>query len=209
MNRPAEVITGAFMAILAVMFFVSFEKGDSYAYWTTFFCIVLMAVPVLLDRTKKVSLPWPIVLCACTALFLHSLGLTVDLYNTVSWWDKVTHLMSGIVVASLVCLVLLVVLYHSDVIQIPAKWFPFLLLVSVVAFEGAWEIIEFGVDQSMGTVMQHGITDTVDDILTNTVSGLVAGIGAAYYIGKASIHQLVEGMKVEGTVEFLSRYFEK
>lgn len=208
MKGSILAVTAAFEAVLGVMLvFCIFNKG-SYEYWSVFFGMILMAVPLILHRLEKVTLPWSVVLCAGVALFLHALGLTVGFYG-LSWWDKLTHLMSGVAVASLTALVLLVMVHHTDTIKIPPKWFPFLLFVSVLAFEGFWEVLEFSVDMFRGTEMQHGLQDTVNDILTNAVSGVVAGIGAAHFIGKSSIHEIVENMRVEGTVRSLRKYVDR
>lgn len=182
-------------------------KG-SYEYWSVFFSMLLMAVPLILDRAGKATLPWTIVMCAGMALFLHSLGLTAGFYG-LFWWDKITHLMSGIAVASLVSMVLLIMMHHTETIKIPPRWFPFLLLVSVLAFEGLWEMLEFSMDAFRGTGMQHGLQDTANDMLTNAISGIVAGAGAAYFIGKSSVREIVERMKVEDAVRSLDRYFDR
>lgn len=208
MRNIGLAISGCFEAVFLVMLVICLLDKGGYEYWSVFFCMLLMTVPALLRHFQGVNLPWPVVLVAGTALFLHAWGLTSGYYG-LHWWDKLTHLTSGIAVASLVALVLLVMVHHTDTIRIPPRWFPFLLLVSVLAFEGSWEMLEYSVDIFRGTDMQHGIEDTVNDILTNAVSGIVAGIGAAYFIGRSSIHQIVEGMNVGNAVESLKKYVDR
>jgi hypothetical protein len=208
-NRLLAMAAAPFMAVLGigVVFGLLTGKG-TYIASTCFWSIVILSIPLILDRHERVTLPWPVVLCAGIALILHAIGLIMEMYG-MFWWDKLTHLVSGIVVASLVSLVLLVILHYSKTIRIPSKWFPFLLIISVLAFEGVWEILEFTVDHTMGTGMQYGFGDTVNDITTNLISGILAGFGASYFIGKSSVDKIVEGMKVEKTVRFLQKHVDR
>jgi hypothetical protein len=209
MKRTSLWSTLIFTWLLGAMLLFSINKGDSYAYWTEACSIAVMWVPWLLDRLNLISLPYPVILCSSIALLLHSTGLVVNFYNTIPWWDTLTHFSSGIVVALLVTIVLMIVITYSTYVKIPGVWVPFLIVISVIAFEGSWEILEYTVDQIMRTVMQQGIEDTIGDIMTSTISGIVVGIGAAYCLQKVSIDSLVSGMNANHTVQILKRRISK
>ncbi|KQM12218.1 hypothetical protein AOA80_03515 [Methanomassiliicoccales archaeon RumEn M1] len=200
-------IIAASAVALAIMMVLSILSGDSYSYSTQLFSILLLAIPAWCLKHNVMVLPWPILLGIGLSLFLHSLGLVTGWYHTTNWWDSITHFVSGITVASLAAIVLIMVIVHSETTRVPVSWTPFLILVSVLAMEGVWEILEFAMDSIVGTGMQHGLEDTMKDIVANTVSGIVAGLGFAYYVSKGSLRELVDGLRVEGLVEWSRRTF--
>ena len=203
------VIILASAAALAVMLVLGAMSGDSYVYSTLLFSILLLAIPAWCLKANMVVLPWPIYAGIGLSLGLHGLGLVTYLYNTTNWWDSITHFVSGVTVASLAAVVLLVVIVHSEETRVPMTWIPFLIFVSVLAMEGVWEILEFIVDMLMGTGMQHGLEDTMKDIVANTASGIIAGLGFAYYISRsrASLRDMVDALKVDRLVAWSQRTF--
>ncbi len=207
MRKIGMSIIAASAIALAVLLVLSILSGDRYSYSTQLFSILLLAIPAWCLKQNVMVLPWPILLGIGLSLFLHSLGLVTNMYNTTNWWDSITHFVSGITVASLAAIALIMVMMFSEKTKVPTSWIPFLILVSVLAMEGVWEILEFTLDQIIGTAMQHGLEDTMKDIVANTVSGIVAGLGFAFYISRASLHQLVDGLRVEGIVEWSRRTF--
>lgn len=189
------------------MLVLSVADGYRYAYSTQLISLLLLTVPAWLVRRDVVVLPWPILAGIGLSLGLHSLGLVTDWYHTTGWWDALTHFVSGITVASLAAVVLIVVIVSSKKIKVPTGWIPFLIFIAVLTMEGFWEILEFAVDVGVGTAMQHGLSDTMEDIVANVLSGMVAGLGFALYISKASLGELVEGMRVERLVAWTRRRF--
>ena len=200
MKHANTVITVLFTAILGWMLFASISSGDSYAYWTEIISILVLWIPAILGSLQLFVIPWPVLASAGSALSLHCAGLFMGLYYSVSWWDTLTHFFSGIVVALFVTIFMLIAISNARTISVPVKWVPFLIIISVVAFEGMWEIMEFAVDMTMGTSMQFDISDTVDDISTCAVAGVVAGVGAMLYLRRTSIPDAVRGMKADRIV---------
>ncbi len=43
-----------------------------------------------------------------------------------------------------------------------------------MAFAAAWEICEFGSDIILGTASQHGLSDSMTDIIAGTLGGVLA-----------------------------------
>jgi hypothetical protein len=205
MNRINLGIDVASLLALGILFLYGLGTGDSYNYWTVALGIVVMCVPIIFEVLGLSVLPWPVLLSVSTALLLHSGGRAAYLYETFPWWDNLTHLVSGVVVALLVTMAMLIVIERSTNIRIPARWVPFFIFVSVIAFEGMWEMIEFSIDQATGTMMQHSIEDTISDITTCMISGIVAGLGSAFYIHMASIKGPISGFDTGRLYDVLMR----
>ncbi|NLI73847.1 MAG: hypothetical protein GX369_03625 [Euryarchaeota archaeon] len=207
MRRRGMLVLLVSAIVLGVMFVLSVFKGDSYAYSTLLVSILLLIIPASCIKNNVIVLPWPILVSIGLSLSLHGLGVLTSLYQT-SWWDIITHFVSGVTVASLAAILLIVTIVSSDKIMVPVSWIPFLLFVTVLAMEGIWEIMEFTFDNIIGTGMQHGLNDTMKDIAVNALSGIVAGVGFAYYISKASLDDLVESLRVERVVEWARNKFD-
>jgi FlaA1/EpsC-like NDP-sugar epimerase len=197
-KRPQVIITVVFSLALLAMVFVSLSNG--YNYWTELISMALLGVPLILAKARIIELAWPVVLLICSAFFMHNIGLVTNWYAMTYWWDKLTHILSGMVIASLTVIVLLLIPKYFPGNNIPLRWFPFFIFISIVALEAFWEIIEFTCDNSLGTHMQYGLSDTANDIATNAVSGLATGIVAAVYLGRHSTDRFLEELKVEGTI---------
>jgi len=199
MSDRLEIVAIAVTCVLVPMMGVGVSDGYSYVYWTVLLAIGVIWVPVIIDRRGWGRLPWPVAASAGAALILHCVGLAFALY-TEFWWDKMTHFASGLVVASIVLLALLSMMHYSS-ISIPAVWVPVMITIAVVAAEGGWEMLEYAIDTLFsGVKMQHGLQDTANDVLMNVVSGVAAGLAAIWYLRRVPVKDLVEGMKVEGTV---------
>ncbi len=197
-NRRAELgIIAGFTVVLSTMLAYSLTQGDSYAYWTEGVCLALLWVPPLLSHRGLIELPYSVLLAIGASLSLHSLGLVTDWYLTTFWWDKVTHLVSGVAVGALVTIALLLVMDAEQAVHVPSKWIPLFVFLAVLSLEAAWEIMEFTLDSTIGTQMQHGILDTVNDIVTNSVSGVVVGVGAAVWVEHSDGEKLRKRLKAE------------
>jgi len=153
--------------------------------------LLITFVPALLERKYDFPLdPW-LGLWITLAVSLHTLG-SAALYARLPWWDHITHAMSASLIAAIGYTFARTVDLHSDEIHIPKKFaFVFILLV-VMSFGVIWELFEFGLDivaDETGISMplaQHGLDDTVRDMLFNTLGAIVvATFGQAHLLGVA------------------------
>lgn len=208
MNRMMR-ITVAFEVLLGTMLVLSAWEAVTYWAFTAFFSMLLMPVPAILAVKNVIQLPWPMVVSIGLALVLHNLGLVTDLYNTSFWWDKLTHLVSGVVIASLVAVELILLDQRTDSIYIPPIWYLFLVPIAILTLESIWEMVEFFVDQMLHTGMQHGLVDTVNDVATNLLSGLIGGVGVMYYLRSHSVDEFIANLRAEKLINwFFVRFGE-
>ena len=154
-------------------------------------CLALAVTvsPALLERNYAVPLdPW-LGLWITLAVLAHTLG-SAGLYATVGWWDHLTHALSATIVAGVGYTVTRALDVHHDDIQLPRRFAFAFILVLVMAFGVVWELFEFGLDvlaARTGVDMplaQHGLDDTVGDLLFNAAGAVVvAAFGQAYLSG--------------------------
>lgn len=150
--------------------------------------LAITVLPATLERNYEFPLdPW-LGLWITTAVFLHTLG-SAGLYGRIGWWDHLTHATSASLVAGAGYTAARAVELHSDEIHIPRRFAFVYLLVVVLAFGVGWELFEFGLDVVAGAtgvempLAQHGLDDTVRDLLFNALGALiVAAFGQAHLL---------------------------
>ncbi|MCU4751044.1 DUF2238 domain-containing protein [Halobacteria archaeon AArc-curdl1] len=153
--------------------------------------LLITFAPAILERNYRVPLdPW-LGLWITLAVFLHTMG-SAGLYGAIGWWDHLTHAMSASVVAGIGYTFARAIHLHHEDIHIPSRFAFVFILIFVMAFGVIWELFEFGLDvaaEGTGIQMplsQHGIDDTVRDMMFNTLGALVvATFGQVHLSGVA------------------------
>lgn len=202
-------ITIFFEVLLAGFLAYSIMEAASYWAFTALFSALLMPVPALLSARDVIRLPWPMVTSIGLALVLHNIGLVTYWYDTTFWWDKLTHLVSGLVISSLVAVELMLLDQRTVSIYIPPIWYLFLVPIAILTLEAIWEMLEYLVDQLLQVGMQHSLADTANDILVNLISGVAGGLGAMYYLHRHPAEELIAELHAEKLVRwFVVRFGE-
>ena len=153
--------------------------------------LAITFLPALLERNYDLPLdPW-LGLWITTAVFLHTLG-SAGLYGQIPWWDNLTHAMSASLVAGVGYTAERAVDLHSDDVHVPGRFSFVIIFVVVLSFGVVWELFEFGLDvlaAATGLTMplaQHGLDDTVTDLMYNSVGALVVALfGQVHLTGVA------------------------
>ncbi|OVE82881.1 hypothetical protein [Natronolimnobius baerhuensis] len=153
--------------------------------------LVITLVPAVLERDYQISIEPGLALWVTAAVFFHALG-TAGLYDAIGPYDHLTHTLSATVVAATGYAAIRAVHLHSESVHLP-RWALFsFTLVFILAMGVIWEIFEFFVDQ--GALMlglepilaQHGIDDTVVDMLFNTLGAILVATWGTVYLTEVS-----------------------
>ncbi|WP_459193899.1 hypothetical protein [Halosimplex sp. J119] len=156
--------------------------------------LIAQLVPVL-ERDYGVPLDAGLTLWITSAVFLHAFGTIgvpggQSFYQTIDWWDHMTHALSSSVVAGVGYATVRALDEHSDQIELPSRFVFVFILLFVLAYGVFWEIIEFsiGVAATMaGTdtiLTQYGLTDSLWDLIYNTLGAVVVATwGTAHLSG--------------------------
>lgn len=189
-RRQVQLVRFMQIALVAIL---------AYGLWSQQIAVVTNAalalgvtfLPAVLKRDYEVSIEPGLILWVVLAVFLHALG-TAGLYDMISRWDYLTHTLSATVVAATGYAALRAVHLHSDEVNLP-PWALFgCLLVFMLAMSVIWEIMEFFVDQSallldMDPILaQHGINDTIVDMIFNLVGSVIVAIWGTVYLTEVS-----------------------
>jgi len=184
-------LTRGMQLVLIGIVMYGFAFGEPKAITNGGVGLLITFVPALLERNYDFPLdPW-LGLWITLAIFLHTMG-SAGLYAQIGWWDHLTHAMSASLVAAIGYTFVRAVDLHSDQITIPKQFAFAFILITVMAFGVIWELFEFGLDivaDQTGIAMplaQHGLDDTVRDMMFNTLGAIVVAIfGQAHLLGVA------------------------
>ncbi|SEW04174.1 hypothetical protein [Natrinema salifodinae] len=148
-------------------------------------------LPAVFERDAKLPLEPGLVFWLTAAVFLHVLG-SAGLYALIGPWDSLTHTVSASIVAAAGYAVVRAIDLHTDDIYLPPSMLVAFILVFVLAFGVLWELFEFAIDWSakwlgmQAIVAQHGLSDTIVDLVYDTVGAVVAAIWGSFYLTELS-----------------------
>lgn len=133
-----------------------------------------LAIGMGVDMTFGQALP----LWLALAGFLHMLGM-LGWYDSVWWWDHLTHMVSAGLVAALVFAGLHTLVRHSPDVQLSVAYIAVFTLLFTLGVGVLWEFVELvarevgeRIDQS--PVLHHyGLRDTALDLLFNCIGALL------------------------------------
>ena len=105
------------------------------------------------------------------------LGSVFDFYIIIPMYDKILHLLSGVIIGLIGYILFLYVMNGTS--EKLYKWYmPILFsIIFAIAAAAVWEIWEFSTDQLFGfTSQNNSLHDTMWDIICGTVMGIIANI---------------------------------
>ncbi len=193
--QTALVIFGLFVVCYNIFEFITNKYSTSQG--ITFIIeslagILLIFLPQITKKFIHLYIPDAIVLFYWFFLFISVfLGTGMHLISIISFWDKILHAVSPMVLTALGYGLIGLLLKNAPI----AKTSPWLFLLFGFAFAGLcgvfWEFWEFLCDQFLGMNLQRfaasdgtlfvgraALMDTMGDLLTNTVGAFLMGIFA-------------------------------
>lgn len=165
---------------------------------TAFIGFFLTCIPYLIEREVRVTLPWEVNFLIAFAVFLHVAGYSQHLYLFLyPYYDKFAHFISSITVAVLAFVSILLINRFSCTKL--ARWQIFFYIVIFTMAIGAfWEIYEYLMDTFFGShltkLLQHGLDDTMIDLITDLLGGIVVAAFGTWYIQKKTLDELTTPM---------------
>jgi hypothetical protein len=178
--------------VMAIQLVLLLTRGE----WPQAFFVagimVLTLAPVVFRL--PVDIPSEIQIVAIVFVFATLfLGEVKGYYERFWWWDMALHTTSGLLLGifGFMCVYILNEDSHVDLHMRPSfvALFAFFFAIGIGAL---WEIFEFGMDQYVGTNMQpatpddpSGLTDTIHDLIVDTVGAAIVSLGGWRYFARA------------------------
>jgi hypothetical protein len=126
-----------------------------------------------LPRGDRISLAW-IAIAAWSVLvsILHFGGVYYNIYTQLPWWDLLTHAMGGVGVGAVLAMT-----FRAPTLRSPV-WIP----SGVLAIGAGFEVYEFVFKTFWYRwSLSFYVTDTVTDLVINTVGAVVVAVAVAGY----------------------------
>ena len=138
--------------------------------------LFLPFLPNIVEKVFKCKFSFRISLVYYAFVFAAlDLGICMDLYKTVPFFDKAVHFCSGVFSA----LVGHYALVYFKANKTPKAFKVMFIMFSSMAIGVMWEFFEFGCDKLLGQSMQQlvsvGVDDTMYDLLCATIGAALGG----------------------------------
>jgi hypothetical protein len=105
---------------------------------------------------------------------LHFAGVTFEVYAAVSWWDLLTHGMSGVGIAAVAAFST-----RAQAVGYGAVWW---IVPTVLAVGAGFEVYEFLFKRFWHEwTLRHYAVDTVVDLCMNTLGATLVAVGVTCY----------------------------
>lgn len=189
--RRQRRVARVMQAILAVLFLYGVYTGAPKTITNAGFGLVVTFLPAIIRRNLRFTLNPFLALWITAAVFFHALG-SAGLYGGIEWWDHLTHALSASVIAAAGYVTVRVLDIHHDEISLPREFVFVYVIIFVMAFGVIWELFEFGLDilaEQTGLQMplaQHGLEDTVVDMMFNTLGAIIVAVFGHVYLTEVS-----------------------
>lgn len=140
-------------------------------------------VELINTRKKRIS-DSLIALCYIFCMFALVLGVMLNFYDKIWWWDLLMHVVSGVVLG-IITNVMLDRIQDRKKVEVLTR---FLFVIGVATLGGVfWEIYEFSIDAIAGLdtqkVIMTGVSDTMEDVIANLIGSIIAGTYFAKFGG--------------------------
>jgi hypothetical protein len=188
-------LSRAMQVVLVGLVFIGLDRGNVGIVANSAIALGVTYLPATLERDYHIPMDAGLTLWITTAVFLHALG-TVGLpgsqfsfYQTVWWWDHLTHALSASVVAAAGYATVRAIDLHTEQVYLPPQFTFVFILLFVVAFGVLWEVLEFavgGLASLLGgdaILTQYGLEDTLLDLVFDIVGGVLVAIWGTAYLG--------------------------
>ena len=182
-NKPL-LVNLIYMAVLIITFIYKYAIKD----YDELFRIGLAAVTAWIvyfvckiTFLKKSEICFYVILAfTFSAIYL---GNVWDLYRIIPIYDKLLHLLSGVIIA-IIGFVLFLYLNNGNIKGDFNTYFAVIFsIIFSIAAAGLWEIWEFSTDMIFGFHSRNNsLIDTMMDIICGSIMGIIANIPIYLYI---------------------------
>jgi len=186
-DRQHTLVVRALQLPLVGIAGVALARGNATLAVNSLGPLGITFLPALLRREYDYAMDTGLVVWITLAATLHAVG-ALGLYESLGWYDSLTHAFSASIVAGVGYALARSVERHTTAVTFTRGFRATFVVLFVLAVGVAWEILEFasgGLATLAGgeaVLAQYGTTDIINDLVFNTVGAvLVAGLASAHF----------------------------
>lgn len=190
LRNSGILLAYAVQGLILVEVGYSFARGDYFLGFVSSFAFFLTTVPYIVRRRSDISMPWEVNLLIALALFLHVAGHVSDYYILFSpYYDKIAHFVSSITISVLGFVLVLLVDRYSG-LRLTRSMIIFFIVIFTMALGAFWEIYEYLFDTFLGTALQHGLDDTMTDLIFDLFGAVIIAAVGNFYLRRLTKEEL-------------------
>ncbi|MDD1706350.1 MAG: hypothetical protein LUQ12_04855 [Methanoregulaceae archaeon] len=146
---------------------------DTTRFYVVIASMLLILVPLLAEKKFAIRLPSGTKTMIAFALFIHVAGgINRWYWMFMPYYDKVAHIVSAIALG-LVIFSFFLLLDYWEIRMRPSRIYAGMFLL-VLVFGVSWEVGEYYIDVLVKSSYNNGITDSILDLISNTIGSLLA-----------------------------------
>ncbi len=198
-KNATDVVLVTIGWLIRIALVISAVFAVTTAQWLLLFIsvVVLLLTFAALVIERRYDINIPLELEVFGTVYVYAawyLGEVAGFYDNLWWWDDMLHFISALVFG-LIGFTILYVLHHQaklDTSPFVIAMFAFSFAISIGVL---WEVFEFGMDQLFGLNMQPSATDTMGDLILDSLGALVTAAAGYAYIKKQEtgiLHRLIQ-----------------
>lgn len=139
-------------------------------------------IPSIVQRNYRITLPFELDLLITLMIFLHAfMGEGLGFYSRYWLFDNVLHLF-GSGVSALLAFIITFSLHYTGKLRLTYPLIGLFTVTFAMAIGGMWEILEFSVDTFFGKTTQHGLADTMSDLIYDLLGGIISATFGMLYV---------------------------
>lgn len=184
------------VAIIGSLYIIFTRENTVGIFLKDLSIIVTITLPYIIQKMCKVHIDDKLKFIYILFVFsAHFLGVTVELYNHISYFDKVNHTLSGVLTAFIALLILsLMHKYDKNSKAFNVLWMIGITLTVAVG----WEVFEYVANIFFGGDAQRvaltGVNDTMQDMIVAFLGALLVCITYVFY-NRLSIFDFTNSVK--------------
>lgn len=200
-------------AVMLSMSIITFNDASlmNYEVNTGLLCGVACLFPMILKHLRIMTLSAAFNVMIAITIFIHANGVLMMSYDTLVFYDTLTHTAASITVA--MCVFYTLMCYHvytGGKVDFAGRFMPLMITLIMLGFSAYWEVFEFIADMMWETGMQYSPFDTIRDTICNTFGSIVVTTFAGRYLKKHTPEEIVASFNLHPRlVRFISDPFKK
>lgn len=197
MKRPTGLyLAYLFQILIAINILIAISLGEYSQVFTGVIGLFLTMVPAIATRKWSITLPWQVNLLIAFLLYLHVAGEIQGYYLLYyPYYDKIAHLIAGITV-SILAFTIVLLLDRFSRLNLSRWMIVGFIIIAAMAMEGFWEIYEWLFDTFLGTNLQHGLDDTMLDMIFVLIGSIIVALAGNRYLQKCSKEEITDKLVV-------------
>lgn len=195
-DKLNQILSVVFRVFLVLAVVTAFFLHNWFNFFMSLLTLFLTYLPSIFQKKFKVYYPSEfetmILIFIFGALYL---GEVRGFYNKFWWWDVALHTSSGIITGFFAFSLVYVLNKELKSVNLSPFFIALFSFCFALAIGAAWEIFEFGFDNTFSANMQRretGVFDTMEDLIVDSIGAFLISISCYFYLKKGKSSFLAE-----------------